>query len=445
MSINVLITILTSSNYELLEVAFKSVIKAIEIYNANYFNNDNKKIIFTPVIIVNSKNSLYYNEVITYFSKIYNKFNLTAPIEIIETLSNGRPGKGHNSELNYFRAHNNYDWYFPLDGDDILYPYAFWQLADFILNNTTNNINTIDILFHTGLDKIIYKPELSSILITKGVYIKTLENINVYKEFYNYYKNPFDTQITEIGVPGRICLMNRRAANILDPLIEWDEDAYMLDDYNPFLAAFMHSLNNSLNIAIHCSRYIYIYNMLNNTNATSTFVDVYNNDNNHLTNEENRFRKSIEKYIFVKKNWNMIQDIPYIKLPEDAKFKNLLAYKNAYIIETLIQYYFNKHIKELEILYKESKWYEYIVHSKLLLKRYPELLLVRNKLWFRMNLGVAYIKNTPPNIAIARAEWNLALKDSIHDVDNNDLKELINKNLLLSSVDISDAVSVIVT
>jgi len=455
MTINVLITILTNSNCELLEVSFKSVIKAIEIFNTNYcnidINNNTNKIIFTPVIIVNSKNNLYYNEVIIHFSKIYASLNLTVPIEIIETLSNGKPGKGHNSEINYFRTHSKYDWYFPLDGDDILCPYAFWQLADFIINNTyiNDNIinnttkNTIDILFHTGLDKIVYEPQLSSTLITKGVYIKTLEDINVYTEFYNYYKNPFDSKVTEIGVPGRICLMNRRAANSIDPLIEWDEDAYMLDDYNPFLAAFMHSLNNNLNIAIHCNRYIYIYNMLNNTNATSTFVDMYNKDMDHLTNEETRFHKSIEKYSFVKNKWHMLKDIPYITLPEHSIYKNLLAYKNIYITETLIQYYFNNHIKELENLYKEAKWSTYITHSKLLLERYPELLLVRQKLWFRMNLGVAYIKNIPPNIAIARAEWNLALKDSIHDVDNNDLKELITKNLLLSSTDISDAVSII--
>jgi len=183
--------------------------------------------------------------------------------------------------------------------------------------------------------------------------------------------------------------------------------------------------------------------MLNNTNATSTFVDMYNKDMDHLTNEETRFHKSIEKYSFVKNKWHMLKDIPYITLPEHSIYKNLLAYKNIYITETLIQYYFNNHIKELENLYKEAKWSTYITHSKLLLERYPELLLVRQKLWFRMNLGVAYIKNIPPNIAIARAEWNLALKDSIHDVDNNDLKELITKNLLLSSTDISDAVSII--
>ena len=458
MTINVLITILTSSNCELLEVSFKSVIKAIEIYTINYSNNinyNNDLIIFTPIIIVNSKDSLYYNTVITYFKNVYNNLNLLVPIEIIETKSNGRPGKGHNSEINYFRSHSNYDWYFPLDGDDILYPYAFWQLSEFILNNTintttintTNNTNNIfkniDILFHTGLDKVIYTPQLSCTLITKGVYIKTIENINAYKEFYNYYKNPFESKITEIGVPGRICLLNRRAANIIDPLIEWDEDAYMLDDYNPFLAAFMHSLNNNLNIAIHCNRYIYIYNMLNETNATSTFTDTYNKNNNHLMIEENRFHKSIEKYNFVKNKWHMIQDITYIKLPEHSNFKNLLTYKNGYIIETLIHYYFTTHIKELEILYKYSKWNEYITHSKLLLQRYPELLISRQKLWFRMNLGVAYLKNTPPNIAIARAEWNLALKDSIYDLDNNDLKKIITDNLVLSSTDISDAVSII--
>lgn len=425
--INVLVTILSSNDSDLLKVSVNSVINAIHILPINY----KSQIVFTPIIVVNSLNK-------TYLSKVINIFNNTN-ITIIETESNGLSGKGLNSVINLFRKNKQFDWLFPLDGDDLVYLTAFWQLADFIISNKEKQI---DVLFTAGLDKITYTPVVNSTLITKGVYIKTLENINIFKEFNRYFKNPFESQLTELGVPARICLINRNAANIIDPQIEWEESANMLDDYSPFLAAFTHFLNGTLNIAIHCNRYIYLYNLLNDTNVTTKFIENFKVDNHHLTREQKLFESNISKFTLIKTNWHKLQDIPFINLPENSNFKKTMSYKIEYISNTLIRHYFNKHIHELEVLYEEKKYDKYITHAKLLIKRYPELLLERQQLWLRMNLGVCYYNCTPKQIAIARAEWNLALLKANKDPTiNKDLKEIIKNNLLLTANDISDAIS----
>ena len=425
--INILVTILSSNDSDLLKVSVSSVIDAINILPEKY----KSLIIFTPIIVVNSLNKNYYIEVI-------NNFN-DKNIQIIETESNGLPGKGFNSIISLFRKNPQFDWLFPLDGDDLVYLTAFWQLADFIISNKETQI---DILFTAGLDKITYTSVSNSTLITKGVYIKTLENINIFKEFYQYFKSPFETQFTEIGVPARICLINRNAVNIVDPKIEWEESANMLDDYNPFLAAFTHFLNGTLKIAIHCNRYIYLYNLLNNTNVTSQFIKDFKQDYHHLTCEQEKFSKNISKYNSAKINWHKIQDIPFINLPEHANYKKTMTKKIEYLTNTLVRHYFNKHMSELEVLYEKTKYDEYITHTLLLLKRYPELLSERQQLWLRMNLGVCYYNCIPKKIAVARAEWNLSLLNANKDPQIDiDLKDIVKKNLLLCANDISDAVS----
>ena len=79
---------LSSSNAKLLKLVYKTIINQ----KMHYFNH-------TIVIIVNSLNTEYYNEVCNEFKNIN--------IEIIETLSNGKSGKGHNSVFDIFKKKNN--------------------------------------------------------------------------------------------------------------------------------------------------------------------------------------------------------------------------------------------------------------------------------------------------------------------------------------------------
>ena len=119
----VVVIILTSSKLELLKLCLKSVI-----------NQKNTLLQYDVIINVNTLDELYYNSVIRHFEKITDKSeNNSYPIslKIIHTKSNGKPGMGHTSNLEYFRC-TNYDYAIIIDGDDFFYPYAFYRLEYFL-------------------------------------------------------------------------------------------------------------------------------------------------------------------------------------------------------------------------------------------------------------------------------------------------------------------------
>ena len=114
----ILITLLTSYNEFILYSSYKSII-----------NQVNHNLFYTIVIVVNSLNPDYYNDVCKKFK--------TIDVEIIQTVSNGKPGMGHNSILEIFKNKNTYDYLIPIDGDDFLYPYALHQLSKILIYNPT--------------------------------------------------------------------------------------------------------------------------------------------------------------------------------------------------------------------------------------------------------------------------------------------------------------------
>ena len=58
---------------------------------------------------------------------------------VVVTESNGRPGKGKNSAVNWFIANEQYTHLMIVDGDDFLYPVAFERL-DYILKHTDADV-----------------------------------------------------------------------------------------------------------------------------------------------------------------------------------------------------------------------------------------------------------------------------------------------------------------
>ena len=112
----ILISILSSFNEYIL----------LETYNS-IKNQIDTKINYDIIIIVNSLNKTYYNDVNEKFKNI--------DVEIIETKSNGKPGMGHNSCIELFKIKKEYDYLIPIDGDDYLYPYALKQLEKILIYN----------------------------------------------------------------------------------------------------------------------------------------------------------------------------------------------------------------------------------------------------------------------------------------------------------------------
>ena len=131
-----LITILSSSNIHLLELSYLSVLK--QLYHPINYN---------IIIIINSTDTTYFTEVKKYF------LNKNYDVEIIQTISNGKPGMGHNSCIQLFQNRKQYHYLIHLDGDDFLYPYAFHQLYKSFQSTKINN-NYPDLLVLQGNDLI---------------------------------------------------------------------------------------------------------------------------------------------------------------------------------------------------------------------------------------------------------------------------------------------------
>ena len=112
----ILITILTSFNEYILYETYNSVI-----------NQKNHNLKYNIIIVVNSLNKNYYQDVLKKFKNI--------DVEIIETKSNGKPGMGHNSCINLFKNRKEYDYLIPIDGDDYLYPYGLHQIEKLFVYN----------------------------------------------------------------------------------------------------------------------------------------------------------------------------------------------------------------------------------------------------------------------------------------------------------------------
>lgn len=391
----VLITILTSSDISLLNICFRSVFEQTQHTETD--TEPKTKTIFTTVVIVNTKNSAYFGEVKAFLLKKYGFTN------VIETESNGRPGKGHNSELQYFLEHQEFDFFFPIDGDDLLYPTALLQI-DYMLTAHFPAQTPFDALLHLGLDRVNWHSTTGSIVLTKNTFLNTTyEETNLLQEKNITIDDPFDESktVATITCPVRTFLLNRKAAHVAN--LRWDETSTMLEDYPPFLALFEAHLKGTIQLAGTANRYMYIYNQLNENNVTSTFIrNVADRDAANVS-----FKNSIAKFELARSQWKKVRDIPFYKLEKQLPiFRQHLAAKVLFIRDGLVRHYFTKHINMLEKLYTEKKWTELILETQKLFDVYEDMIKTIPELLenVRLNLGVAHYKCGEANRAMYY--WN---------------------------------------
>lgn len=294
-----LITLLTSNNEKLLKLSYETVI-----------NQKNHDLDYDVIIVVNSLNVDYYNNVCEEFSDY--------DVEIIETESNGKPGKGHNSVMNIFKNHKQYDYLIPIDGDDFLYPYALHQLEKSLKEEP-------DILVLQGNDVLCWnnKSECSSdIYLNNGFYLTKQHDYEINKWSSNkelVNRNPFkeSTFITPI----RNILCSRK---LLDENINkyYCEECYILDDYLFYLHFINIFIKKNLKISVINSNHIYLYNDLN-INSVS---NIYKLDNDYKS------IKSYEKdFVYLNnefgKLWNNLE-LPFKY--ENPPFKETF---NGYVVD----------------------------------------------------------------------------------------------------------------
>ena len=297
-----LITLLTSSNSKLLKLVYNSIL-----------NQKNHYINYTIVIVVNSKNVSYYEEVCKEFTNI--------DIEIIQTQSNGKPGMGHNSLFEVFKNKIQYDYLIPIDGDDFLYPYALHQLSKSIISHNP------DILVLQGNDLLSFYNDSTcstDIYLNNCFYLIKQDEYPDNKWKYNNKNlniNPFQEDYFITPVRLILCSRNIFKLNISK---YYCEDSNVIDDYLFYLHFINIYINKLLNVYIINSNHIYLYNDLSIT-SVHNILDL-SDDYKYIRNYKHLFSSVIE---FFNNNWDVLK-LPflYIEPPFDDKYINYNVVNN---------------------------------------------------------------------------------------------------------------------
>ena len=264
------------------------------------------------IIVVNSLNSDYYKDVCEEFSGY--------DVEIVETESNGKPGKGHNSLFEIFRERYEYDYMISLDGDDFLYPYALYQLEKCI--KLEDNIDVVCIYGNDTLRGFNSSDSGSDIYLTNNFYLRM--GFNIPKRFCESecLKNPFNCNIEEEGVITiiRFVLCSRKFIECNSRM--YCEKCNILDDYKFYLNFIDNVLNKDVNGCIINSDHIYLYNNMNDDSVSIKNKEKYNEDYKIIKGYYDEYR-DLESKIGVE--W----DLGFIKyINVDEPFEKIKMTKN---------------------------------------------------------------------------------------------------------------------
>ena len=306
-----LLTILCSSNLDLLKISFESA--------ANQLNYDNYDIF----IVINTLNEEFYKEVLNYY-----KENMHKKLKkIIRSESNGKPGKGHNSLLDIFKSEPEYEYLLILDGDDFYYPCALERI------NFINENYKLDLFFLTANTKISKKIEISNNEIEKKI-DNIQQDIN-----YNYnttYTISKFQNIVSIGkeyndviaTPFRLIATNRKILKNYNKL--FNENMKLYDDYYLYLLIYkLYNDNNfnpkNINIKIINDSYIYLYNKFNESSLS------YSSNLEHDIALVNKIKKQLNIDNLYNEKFNVIPINSIFNNDED-KLKQIEDYFFRWII-----------------------------------------------------------------------------------------------------------------
>ena len=316
-----LVTLLTSSNSKLLKLSYKTIIKQIN-HNFNY----------TIVLVVNSLDKDYFQEVIDEFKDI--------DVEIIETESNGKPGKGHNSLFEIFRKKKQYDYLIPIDGDDFLYPYALYQLSKILQSESP------DILVLQGNDILSWYNDSTNstdIYLNNCFYLIKQDEYPDNKWKFNKNSvniNPF-CKDNKFITPIRLILCNRKILNLNITHFYCDK-CNVLDDYLFYLHFIQIYIKKLLNVFIINSNHIYLYNDLSILSVHNTLK--LDNDYEYIQSYQSDFTDIIN---YFGNNWDVLE-LPFYYIEPPFKSK----YDNYRIVDESIQILdYNEYLKNSNTTY----------------------------------------------------------------------------------------------
>ena len=354
MNYKFLITLLSSYNEYILYTSYETIVSQLNIPN---------NITYKIIIVVNSLDKTYYNTVCNTFKDIN--------VEIIETLSNGKPGMGHNSLFKIFYKKQIYDYLIPIDGDDFLYPYALHQITKCF--NEDSNIDCVCIYGNDTIRDYNSEFDNSDIYLLNHFYLRMGYNIPKIFSDSNLLVNPFTHNINN-GVQTIIrlilCSKNFVKNNLNTEL--YCEKCNILDDYRFYLNFIDNIVTKNLKGLIINSDHIYLYNNINNNSVSKVNINKFNDDYKIIINYLDEF-KHLQNSI---KNWNL-SIINYKNLtPVFDEDLELVSQDNN-------SYSFNK--DNLEI----KKNYIYVIQfAKIIALKYYKLLINNIEYYLFKNLNV---------------------------------------------------------
>lgn len=134
-------------------------------------------------------------------------------IKSIITESNGKPGKGKNSVLEYFLS-TNYEYLIPVEGDDYLLPNAIEVLTKVHKEYNMDLLSVIDSITlvdgrETTIDEYVATAEYTDL-------IKKLVEPNKFRAFAVHIQKIRKICVEHGNFLSRFILMNRKVAGLLD-------------------------------------------------------------------------------------------------------------------------------------------------------------------------------------------------------------------------------------
>ncbi len=291
-----LISVLTSGKLELLRESVASV-----------KNQLGTKIKYTIHINVNSLDEDYYEVVKNEFPTL----------TVFKTESNGKPGKGHNSNLKHFEKQKKFDLFLPLDGDDFLYPYTLKRLEYYLEYNPD-----ILILPYNDMLNDKYPENCLSSVLDERCYFNFNNFVDDMREnWIKQKKNPLKHNINATNTGGRLFLISKRG---LKANLKYTETLGIYDDTVPFLTALEYNnLHNDLNIFILEDVDMYLYNKINTSSVSHTFDPI-----KETKPEEENFRKEVKHKFLSIRDYNLNQ-FKFLKTDAIPEFNALDKYNFA--------------------------------------------------------------------------------------------------------------------
>jgi len=264
------------------------------------------------VVIVNSTNPNHADDIRRIMPENTN---------IQETESNGKPGKGHNSVLHFFRTQPQYDYCVIVDGDDFLYPRALSRLQHYLKYEP----DILFIAFHDILNAETQPDDSTVPYITfRNKIVLNYNDDACTLDIWHKFKgsiNPFRNNICHMNSYARPFVFSRKTVDNNHD-VYYDENMVLYDDFIVFLKAFELEKLGKLKAYTLIDTNLYLYNRTITDSATNI---LFANENGVAQTRENvNYQDSIKNKFLTLKCWDLKQ-FPLLELGQTSEPDNFLV------------------------------------------------------------------------------------------------------------------------